>query len=142
MASLEYGRVLWGPTQSPRCASVWSPRFVAILPKSCVQVTLLYRETDTGRWRTCQLAAEQFIHRFLQHVLPRGFVKVRYYGLFAPGNRQHLTTVKQQINEAITCEPKTTTVLNTTTSEPPTCSHCGQPMRLFKHVLVRPWHPP
>lgn len=35
---------------------------------------------------TVQLAPDQFIHRFLQHVLPSGFVKIRHYGLMAPGN--------------------------------------------------------
>jgi hypothetical protein len=32
----------------------------------------------------CTLAAEEFIRRFLQHVLPRGWVKVRYFGFFRP----------------------------------------------------------
>ena len=34
--------------------------------------------------------AEVFMQRFLQHVLLKGFVKVRYYGLLAPGNRKRL----------------------------------------------------
>jgi len=41
-------------------------------------VTFRYRASDTGQSRTCTLAAEEFIHRFLQHVLPKGFVTVRY----------------------------------------------------------------
>ena len=49
------------------------------------KVTFLYRATDTGQLKLCTLAAEEFIHRFLQHVLPKGFVKVRYFGFFAPG---------------------------------------------------------
>lgn len=36
-------------------------------------------------WRTMTLAGEEFLRRFLQHVLPRGFHKVRYYGLCRPG---------------------------------------------------------
>ena len=35
--------------------------------------------------------AQAFIHRFLQHVLPKGFVKVRYYGLLVPRYRKRLT---------------------------------------------------
>jgi len=49
------------------------------------QVTFRYRATDTGQLKLCTLSAEEFIHRFLQHVLPKGFVKVRYFGFFAPG---------------------------------------------------------
>ena len=46
------------------------------------RVTFRYQTSDTGQWRTCTLTAEEFLRRFLQHVLPKGFVKVRYYGLF------------------------------------------------------------
>ena len=34
------------------------------------------------------LAAEEFLRRFVQHVLPRGFVKVRHYGLLANRHRE------------------------------------------------------
>jgi hypothetical protein len=36
--------------------------------------------------KICQLAPVEFMRRFLQHVLPRGFVKIRHFGLLAPGN--------------------------------------------------------
>ena len=55
------------------------------------QVTFRYRDGETKRQRRCMLAAEAFIHRFLQHVLPKGFVKVRYYGLLVPRYRKRLT---------------------------------------------------
>ena len=61
------------------------------------QVTFRYRATDTGEPKLCTLSAEAFIHRFLQHVLPKGFVKVRYFGFFAPGCRQRLTVLRQQL---------------------------------------------
>ena len=58
------------------------------------QVTFRYRVGDTKKTKTCTLPAEQFIARFLQHVLPKGFVKVRYFGLFRSGNRPLLATVR------------------------------------------------
>ncbi len=61
------------------------------------QVTFRYRASDTGETKFCTLPAEKFIHRFLQHVLPKSFVKVRYYGLFSPGHRQQLTALRQQL---------------------------------------------
>jgi len=64
------------------------------------QVTFRYRASDTGQSRTCTLATEEFIHRFLQHVLPKGFVKVRYYGFFAPGRRPQLAALRQQLTPA------------------------------------------
>ena len=41
------------------------------------------------------LKVDEFIRRFLQHVLPSGFVKVRYYGLFASANRELLSKTKK-----------------------------------------------
>ena len=57
------------------------------------QVTFRYRPFGHRRHKECTLPAETFIHRsfgyaqtkFLQHGLPNGLVKVRYYGLFSLG---------------------------------------------------------
>ena len=59
------------------------------------KVTFRYRTTDTGTLRTCTLPAKEFIRRFLQHVLPKGFVKVRYYGFLASGCRPQLAALRQ-----------------------------------------------
>ena len=61
------------------------------------RVTFRYRDTATGKERCCTLSAQEFIRRFLQHVLPKGFVKVRYYGLFSPGLRKSLKTLRRSI---------------------------------------------
>jgi hypothetical protein len=46
-----------------------------------------YRIDGPNRWKTMTLAAHEFIRRFLIHVLPKGFHRIRHYGLFANGNR-------------------------------------------------------
>jgi hypothetical protein len=46
-----------------------------------------YRIEGPGRWKTMTLTAHEFIRRFLIHVLPKGFHRIRHYGLFANGNR-------------------------------------------------------
>ena len=53
-------------------------------------VTFRYRESDSGALRQMTLTPMEFIRRFLQHVLPDGFHKVRYYGLLSPSNRKML----------------------------------------------------
>ena len=58
-------------------------------------VTFRYKDSETKKNKTCCLPAEEFIRRFLQHVLPAGFVKVRYYGLFAPSNRDRLARARE-----------------------------------------------
>lgn len=61
------------------------------------KVTFRYRATKTGKLKVCSLPAEEFIRRFLQHVLPKGFVKVRYYGFLASGCRPRLAALRQQL---------------------------------------------
>jgi len=65
------------------------------------QVTFRYKDTETGKFKLCTLHAEAFIRRFLQHVLPKGFVKVRYYGLFSPSHRHKLTALHQQLDSVL-----------------------------------------
>jgi len=45
------------------------------------QVTFRYRDNQTQRLKRVRLPAQEFVRRFLQHVLPKGFAKVRHYGL-------------------------------------------------------------
>jgi hypothetical protein len=53
------------------------------------RVTFTYRDyARVGKERLLTLPAVEFLRRFLQHVLPKGFVKVRHYGLLANGGRE------------------------------------------------------
>jgi len=54
------------------------------------QVRFRYRDNRTQQIRHVTLPALEFIERFLQHVLPRGCVKVRYYGIWSPSCRKQL----------------------------------------------------
>jgi hypothetical protein len=95
------------------------------------RVTFRYRDTETGAEKRCSLGAQEFIHRFLQHVLPHHFVKVRYYGFFAATQRARLLSLRQQLNQSTASSPsqKTQPVSNPTPSLPKIlCPHCGQPM--------------
>lgn len=58
------------------------------------RVTFKYKDSATDQTRFCTVSSEEFIRRFLQHVLPERFVKVRYYGLMSPGNRALLEKAK------------------------------------------------
>jgi len=69
-----------------------------ILKVSNTHVTFRYRSTKTGKIKTCTVSAEEFIRRFLQHVLPKGFVRVRYYGFFSPGLRTRLASLRTQLD--------------------------------------------
>jgi hypothetical protein len=61
------------------------------------KVTFRYQNARDSQWRTMTLTAEEFIRRFLQHVLPAGVHKVRYYGLWAPSNKARLQEIRQRL---------------------------------------------
>jgi len=50
-------------------------------------VTFKYKQRDTNEWKRCRLTGVEFLRRFLMHVLPKGFHKVRYYGLWHHSKR-------------------------------------------------------
>jgi len=64
------------------------------------QVQFRYKDSRQKAWKTMTLPAEEFIRRFLQHVLPAGFHKVRYYGIFAPCNRDLLKRARQLLADS------------------------------------------
>ncbi len=113
------------------------------------QVTFRYRVGDTKKTRTCTLAAEQFIARFLQHVLPKGFVKVRYFGLFSAGKRQVLAAVREQLARA-TAAAQALASSDVTPSTPPErdacptvrCPTCGARMELTQVLMPSSRSPP
>jgi hypothetical protein len=51
-----------------------------ILRMDDTHVTYRWKDRNAGVWRTVRLPGVEFLRRFLEHVLPRGFHKVRYYG--------------------------------------------------------------
>jgi len=53
-------------------------------------VRFRYTDNRTHQTRHLTLSSIEFIHRFVQHVLPRGTTKVRYYGLFSPSSKSQL----------------------------------------------------
>lgn len=95
------------------------------------RVTFLYRASDTGQERRCTLTAEDFMHRFLQHVLPKGFVKVRYYGFFSSGSRKRLERLKQLLGPQNEILAQPVLASETTAAQNPIrrCPACGHPMQ-------------
>jgi hypothetical protein len=58
-----------------------------ILGMDQTHVTFRWKDRGADAWRTERLPGVEFLRRFLQHVLPRGFHKVRYYGLWHSSKR-------------------------------------------------------
>jgi hypothetical protein len=60
-------------------------------------VTFRYTHSATGERPTSTVPVMDFIRRFLAHILPPGFVKVRYYGLLSPARRAVLRQIRAQL---------------------------------------------
>lgn len=63
-------------------------------------VTFKYKKTEkvsVRRVRTMKLEPMEFIRRFLQHTLPNGFMKIRYYGFLHPNSRYDIQDIREQI---------------------------------------------
>jgi len=93
-------------------------------------VSFRYQDSQTKQWTICRLKALEFLRRYLQHVLPRGFVKVRYYGLYGHRHRQRLSRLRQKLDHSA---PKDATepAPQADPQSLPTaavCRCCGQPM--------------
>jgi hypothetical protein len=108
------------------------------------QVTFRYQEGATRQMKTCSLSAEAFIERFLMHTLPKGFVKVRYYGLFRVGARQALRRLRAQLvleQRKVELLPLGEPPAARAPASGPSCPGCGQEMRL-ERVLPAQRAPP
>jgi hypothetical protein len=92
-------------------------------------VTFRYRDKERNTWGTTSLDAIEFIRRFLQHVLPTGFMKVRHYGFLNPNSSVTIEDIKQLIADAYE-GPVPETDLDETERFAVKCPRCGKPMRV------------
>jgi hypothetical protein len=111
-----------------------------ILKMASGMVTFSYKDSKSGETRFSLLRAEEFIRRFLQHVLPKGFVKVRYYGFFSPGKRKLLATVRQILG--VLSEEKLLVENSSQDELDLRCPSCGCAMHYLQTLQPRSRPPP
>ena len=77
------------------------------------------------------ISTHEFIRRFLIHVLPKGFHRIRHYGLLANGNRAaNVAKVRELLAlHAPSCEPKPA---DPSPPHPRACPCCGGRMRVIE----------
>ena len=84
-----------------------------------------YRLDGAARFKTMTLATDEFIRRFLMHVLPKGFHRIRHYGLLANGGRAG-NVAKARALLAVSVPVKDPEPENTATSDHARpCPYCG-----------------
>ncbi|MCP4300190.1 MAG: IS91 family transposase [Gammaproteobacteria bacterium] len=101
-----------------------------------------YRNGNANPWTSMTLTTDEFMRRFLLHVLPSGFHRIRHYGLFANASRKHNLKIARAL---LKCQPRAEIERTDPTDENPqdnaptfTCRHCGEPMIVVE--LLIPQH--
>ncbi len=101
-----------------------------------------YRAKRRDRQKIMTLATDEFIRRFLMHVLPSGFHRIRHYGLFANGGRaDNLARMRELLEVPIPqdqTEPATEPAETPSLAQP--CPCCGGPMIVIE--IFEPGHAP
>jgi len=91
-----------------------------------------YRIQGAGRYKTMRLATDEFIRRFLIHVLPSGFHRIRHYGLLANPVRVDNVRRARELLAAQIAEPAAkdapADATTDTATAPYVCPSCGAPM--------------
>ena len=84
-----------------------------------------YRAKGCTRHKTMTLEPQEFMRRFLLHVLPGGFHRIRHYGLLANGNRRECLTAARAALNANVDVPASESA---TRAPAFICRHCGSPL--------------
>lgn len=122
---------------------------VAISDRRIVQstdeeVTFSYRRSGSRRDRRMTLSGDAFIQRLLTHVLPRGFQKVRHYGLLSPNSRTEFGSLQWLIAAALGLLYLLACYQSDTNDSCPQvrCAECGAIMTMVAFETRRPPAPP
>jgi len=110
-------------------------RLVAVTDNT---VSLRWKDYRHGsQIRTLTLDADEFLQRFLLHVLPKRFVRIRYFGFLAPRCRTHDLA---QCRQALAVDPSPSPN-DAPVASPPrrtwSCPRCGGPMRVVERLTAR-----
>jgi len=91
-----------------------------------------------GKQRKMTVTAEEFLRRFMLHVLPRGFVRIRFSGFLANRRRQQLLPLcKQLLGDSRHARAETPESVEAKPAEGWLCPHCGGPMMLIEKLTAQ-----
>jgi hypothetical protein len=123
------------PAQSLRVA-ISNRRLIACDDKGVTFKWKDYRLEGRERYKVMTLATHEFIRRFLIHVLPAGFHRIRYYGLLASSKRAENIDRARELLTLPVLPVDAIKAANTTADEPQTakhtCPHCGGRMIIIE----------
>jgi len=101
------------------------------------KVTFRWKDhRDGGKHKLMTLTVDEFLRRFLLHTLPRGFVRIRFFGFMANRRRTDLLPICKSLLAVNSQQSPTPEI--TQTDKPPTwlCPLCGGPMVVIQRVTA------
>ncbi len=107
-------------------------------------VTYKYKDRKANLIKTMTLSGKEFIRRFLEHTLPKGFHKVRYFGLWHSSskhnvsNLQNLQIPPKQAMKTAELNAEQIEATNETQIKQITCPHCKSQRMVLIETLPRP----
>lgn len=107
-----------------------------ILKEENGRTTFKYKSSDTGDWKLLTLSTPGFLRRFLQHVLPGGYHRVRYFGWWSPAAKKKCQRILALLDwKEPVPPPKRAPWIKT-------CPCCGKPMERIGILARMPCRPP
>jgi hypothetical protein len=91
-----------------------------------------YRIDGPGRYKTMTLDPHEFIRRFLIHVLPKGFHRIRHYGLLAGGVKADNLALAHQLLDVAAPKPEPEDIASDPATPLKSCPCCGAAMRIIE----------
>lgn len=113
--------------------AITDPRIVHI---DNTHVTFTIKDRQTLRYHKRRITGEEFLRRYLLHVLPSGFHRIRYYGFLHPRSRHTL----ERIRTLLRIKPSNKKPETKTREHTFKCPRCGHPMELIEHKSRAPPH--
>jgi Putative transposase/Transposase zinc-binding domain len=101
------------------------------------QVTFRWKDYAHGnKKRKMTLTADEFLRRFLLHVLPKGFVRIRFFGFLANRRRASLLPLCRQL---LAAQPRSSSACPASPDPPSSwsCPRCGGPMIIIERLSAK-----
>jgi len=134
------------PFGSPAHVLHYLARYTHRVALSNHRLVAVTDETVSFRWkdyrhgsqlRTLTLDVDEFLRRFLRHVLPKRFVGIRYFGRLAPRCRTHDLATCRTVLAVAPPPPVTAPSVGSALTRSWPCPRCGAPMRIVERLTPR-----
>lgn len=95
------------------------------------KIRFTYKDRERNTWKNISLEPLEFIRRFLQHILPKGFMKIRHYGFLNSNSAFAIDKLREMITSVGKALKKIFPSIPAIKKKTFYCECCGKPLRFF-----------